>query len=209
MSDTSEQDALQAVAQLSATFNTVIRSEIKSALMNVHTILVAKVISFDGNLIKAQAFSKRLFLNGVGWKNLPPSIDCPVMFPAGGDWVLTFPIQAGDECLLMFSERCINAWFQNGDISIPDRDHTHSFEDAFAFVGVNSRGRQLSNVQTDGVELRARDRSTYIKMSAGLVEVKGNLHVTGDVVANSAINPISLETHIHTDPQGGDTGVPV
>src|ERR1017187_4563251 len=44
----------------------------------------------------------------------PPLEDCPVSFPAGGGYIFTFPIAAGDECEVRFASRCIDAWWQSG-----------------------------------------------------------------------------------------------
>jgi hypothetical protein len=50
------------------------------------------------------------------YPNLPLLVDCPVMFPGGGGCTLTFPVTAGDECLVVFASRCIDAWWQNGGV---------------------------------------------------------------------------------------------
>ncbi|EKN3638181.1 Gp138 family membrane-puncturing spike protein, partial [Yersinia enterocolitica] len=51
--------------------------------------------------------------------DLPLLVDVPVIFPRGGGCTLTFPIKAGDECLLIFSDRCIDFWWQNGGVQEP------------------------------------------------------------------------------------------
>ena len=41
---------------------------------------------------------------------IPILPDVPVVFPRGGGCTLTFPVKPGDECLLVFSDRCIDFW---------------------------------------------------------------------------------------------------
>jgi hypothetical protein len=45
---------------------------------------------------------------------LPLLVDVPVFFPRGGGFTLTFPVKSGDECLVVFSSRCMDAWWQSG-----------------------------------------------------------------------------------------------
>ena len=47
---------------------------------------------------------------------IPMLLDCPVMMPRGGGYALTFPVAAGDECLVIFADSCIDAWWQSGGI---------------------------------------------------------------------------------------------
>lgn len=42
-------------------------------------------------------------------KNYPLLVDVPVVFPRGGGCTLTFPVKAGDECLVIFADRCIDS----------------------------------------------------------------------------------------------------
>ena len=48
--------------------------------------------------------------------NYPILVDLPVIFPRGGGVTLTFPIKEGDECLIVFSSRSIDFWWQNGGV---------------------------------------------------------------------------------------------
>ncbi|CRL45415.1 hypothetical protein SGGMMB4_03116 [Sodalis glossinidius str. 'morsitans'] len=47
---------------------------------------------------------------------LPLLVDVPVIFPRGGGVTLTFPVAVGDECLVVFADRCIDFWWQNGGV---------------------------------------------------------------------------------------------
>ena len=82
----------------------------------------------------------------VGGKNLKPPIltDVPVFFPGGASSGIVFPIQKGDECLVVFADCCIDAWFQNGGSSTPISVRKHDLSDGFAFVGFRSKKNSLS-----------------------------------------------------------------
>ncbi|WP_302441547.1 Gp138 family membrane-puncturing spike protein, partial [Bilophila wadsworthia] len=68
--------------------------------------------------------------------DLPILPDVPVVFPGGGGFALTFPVAAGDECLVVFASRCIDAWWQSGGVGEPMEPRMHDLSDGFALVGV-------------------------------------------------------------------------
>ena len=89
---------------------------------------------------------------------MPVLLDCPVVFPGGGGCVLTFPLAAGDECLVVFASRCIDAWWKLGGIQGPTRARMHSLSDGFAIPGPRSQPRKVTastlsaQLRTDGGE---------------------------------------------------------
>ncbi|GFM38007.1 Gp138 family membrane-puncturing spike protein [Desulfovibrio psychrotolerans] len=97
--------------------------------------------------------------------NLPLLVDVPVVFPAGGGFTLTYPIRKGDECLVIFASRCIDAWWQNGGIGRPLETRMHDLSDGFAFVGPRSQVRRLApGVDADNVQLRTDDGKAHVTM---------------------------------------------
>ena len=130
---------------------------------------VGHIISFDGDsqTAKCQVGIRRIFRGDKGPVDLPPLVDCPVYGPAGGGFALTFPIAAGDECLLAFADRAIDFWWQNGGVQLPAEYRLHDLSDAIAFVGLPSlRGaRKMSGgVSGSAAELRALDGSSSISL---------------------------------------------
>lgn len=83
--------------------------------------------------------------NGVNQSTtLPLLVDVPVVFPRGGGCTLTFPVKAGDECLVIFADRCIDFWWQSGGVQEPVDDRTHDLSDAFCIVGPQSLAKKLA-----------------------------------------------------------------
>lgn len=118
-------------------------------------------------IVEVQPTIKLQVQDGKGnwsWVNPPLLIDCPLHFPRGGGWTLTFPIAAGDECLVVFSSRCIDAWWQSGGIQVQAELRMHDLSDGFAFAGFNSVPNVTPNISTDSVELRSRDDTTRVKL---------------------------------------------
>jgi hypothetical protein len=98
---------------------------------------------------------------------LPLLVDVPVIFPSGGGFTLTFPIAQGDECLVVFSCRCIDAWWQSGGVQEPLEARMHDLSDGFAIVGPRSQARKLADVSTTNTQLRTDDGATYIEIQPG------------------------------------------
>jgi hypothetical protein len=114
------------------------------------------------------------------WIKLPLLVDCPVQFPSGGGYTLTFPVTAGDECLVAFSSRCIDAWWQSGGIQQQSMLRMHDLSDGMVFVGIKSLPHIPSAISTNSVQLRSNAGSTYIDLVEEMVTV-----VSTNVIVNS------------------------
>ncbi|WP_036769313.1 phage baseplate assembly protein V [Photorhabdus australis] len=96
--------------------------------------------------------------------SLPLLVDVPVVFPRGGGVTLTFPVKAGDECLVVFADRCIDFWWQSGGVQEPVDERQHSLSDAFAIVGPQSQSKRISGISTSTAQLRTDDGAAYIEL---------------------------------------------
>ncbi len=96
--------------------------------------------------------------------DLPLLVDVPVVFPSGGGFTLTFPIHEGDEVLVVFADRCIDAWWQSGGVAEPLESRMHNLSDGFALVGPFSRPEALPDVSAEDVQLRTDDGRAAVTM---------------------------------------------
>lgn len=85
-------------------------------------------------------------LSGGAYVELPLLSDVPVFFPGGAASGITFPVQKGDECLVVFSDSCIDAWYQYGGTQNPVSLRRHDLSDGFAFIGFRSKKNALPSV---------------------------------------------------------------
>ncbi|NHB94369.1 phage baseplate assembly protein V [Photorhabdus cinerea] len=99
--------------------------------------------------------------------SLPLLVDVPVIFPRGGGVTLTFPVKAGDECLVIFADRCIDFWWQSGGVQEPADQRQHDLSDAFAIVGPQSQSKRISGISTNTAQLRSDDGAAYIELDPG------------------------------------------
>jgi len=108
----------------------VLKQDILSSL---HCALPGTVMSFDAEAQTAviqPAVKRRAEQRDVP---LPLLRDVPVFMP------VSFEINPGDACLVIFADCDIDAWFETGEASIPASNRTHSLSDGFAFVGFRPR----------------------------------------------------------------------
>lgn len=160
--------------------------------------------------------------------NLPVLVDVPIVWPRAGGFALTFPIKAGDEVLVVFSSRCIDAWWQSGGVGVAAEARMHDLSDGFAVFAPTSQSKKLSNVSPSNVQLRAEAGTTYVEiapggkikllgatsidLSAPTINIAGtNININGTTTQTGgmSIGGITFGTHKHTDPQGGNTGGPI
>jgi len=110
----------------------------------------------------------------------PLIIDVPVFFAGGGLGSLTFPVAAGDECLVLFNDRDIDLWFKNSQVGIPNSNRLHDISDGFALVGFRSEQNALVDFLLTGVKLRHGDANVYLQdgteatLKSGTSQVKVN-----------------------------------
>lgn len=225
---------LQLDAELSGREDSAIAEYVETRLREVRTLIPGIIISFDGptQTAQVQPAIKRVFVTKnpgqdavVTQVAIPPCVNVPVRFPRGGGFVLTFPVQAGDECILHFSDRAIDFWYQNGGIQLPSEYRMHHLSDAFATVDVASQPNVIPNFNTAAPEWRTLDGATLIRIEPGQVTIIGNLILQGNLTqtGNQAVtggvtttedvvaNGISLDTHRHPGVQAGtsQTGEPI
>jgi hypothetical protein len=166
---------------------------------------------------------RRLQDGSYTWEKLPLLLDCPVVFPGGGGFAVTFPVKKDDECLVIFSSRCIDTWWQSGGVdNIQAELRLHDLSDGFAIVGPFSQSKVLASVSTTTAQLRNLAGDAYVELAAGGVvnikapgglNVNGNTVVTGTMQASGEITAVGTHTvsaHKHggVTAGGGQTGTP-
>ena len=105
--------------------------------------------------------------------NLPLLVDVPVVFPRGGGCTLTFPVKEGDECLVIFADRCIDFWWQSGGVQEPVDGRMHDLSDAFCIVGPQSQAKKISGISASAVELRSDDGSAKLSLNPASGAING------------------------------------
>jgi hypothetical protein len=130
------------------------------------------------------------------WVELPLLVDVPIVLPRAGNFILTMPITAGDECLVIFGDVCIDAWYSLGKIQNQIDKRRHDLSDGFALLGCWSQPNVIPNYSTNSVQLRNEAGTSYIELKDAQINL---------VAASVKINNKEFSTHTHSAPSGGGT----
>jgi hypothetical protein len=114
------------------------------------------------------------------WTKLPLLLDVPIALPRAGNFALTLPVQKNDECLIIFSDMCIDGWWSLGGIQNQLEKRRHDLSDCFAILGTYSQPNKISNYSTDSAQLRNLSGTQYIGLSDNEVNIVGNLKINGE-----------------------------
>lgn len=187
-----------------------ISAAIDASRADIWTALPGIVQSFDPAAVTATA---QPAITGVVTQSdgthqavrLPLLLDCPVVFPRGGGCTLTFPVKSGDECLIVFASRCIDAWWQSGGVQVPMEMRMHDLSDGFVLVGPMSQTKKIGNISTTDVQLRSDDGQAFLGINPSSHDITlsttGNIamQATGDITMqaeniNMTANKITMDT---------------
>ena len=158
--------------------------------MRIRTTTIGTIEKYDA---ATQMATVKLACNQVtdtldqNFLSLEPGtlIEVPVEFHRCGNFVVTFPIQKGDDCVVTFFEQGISHWLYedrrkykvtNGR---PEAAATRKFDssDAICRVVVGNMNHTIGSFNTDGLEIR--------NMAGGQ---KITLHSNGDITLTTSAN---------------------
>ena len=177
----------------------------QSNTVSVQPALMVRVTGMDGS---------------EQWLELPLLLDCPIVFPGGGGFTLTFPLAQGDECLVVFASRCIDNWYaQLGDVGASGLSRTqaelrmHDLSDGFCLPGIRNKTRALPEISTTDVQLRSDAGTAFLSIrenSDVLIQTDTNVTVfaEGNINATSTGGGITATAETDIDATaGGDINV--
>tara|TARA_R110002167_G_scaffold177446_2_gene377233 strand:- start:178 stop:852 length:675 start_codon:yes stop_codon:yes gene_type:complete len=162
------QQELSGECNLSEAYN-AIRSHITKFETELFTSLPAKVTAYNAEeqTIHALPVMTEPYKDGDVLQFAELQY-IPVMFPSAGGGALTFPINVGDEVLIIFSSRNFDTWWETGESpQLPSTQRYNELTDAIALIGLTSKDKSLK-ANTEDVVLRYNDNSITLKKDGTL-----------------------------------------
>jgi hypothetical protein len=118
----------------------LLRETIECYMTEVHTALPGVVKKYDPAARRAdvQPSCKRKMPGGK-YLDFPVIPDVPVLFPGSKKYTLHFPLDEGDEVLLVASERGTDSWKAKGGKGIEESDpRRFDLQDCYAIPGLQA-----------------------------------------------------------------------
>lgn len=162
-----------------------------SDIFKMNTCYPASIVEFDPvKQVASCKLSIESYYTGLDFSYAKqPAVtllDVPVQFPQGGGWDITFPVKAGDPCMLLFSQRGYDHWLYEAKeeaglvegVPHPDFDRCFSARDAICILGPRPIPKAIPDFNNDGMELRNEAKSQRITFhSSGDVEITTTANV--------------------------------
>lgn len=138
---------------------------------SLNCVKIGQIVSFNSakKTAQVQILFKRQLPNGTSVSN-PVLVDVPVFTMQGGGAALQLPIAAGDQCVVLFSDRNLDAWYQNGAEAVPMTSRAHDLSDGIALVGVNALTSLLA--ANPALEVRLSYQGALVGLKGGKVAIQ-------------------------------------
>ena len=171
-------------------------------LSEVNTCYPAKVVSYNPETQIAQCVLQvEDYYTGLDYsfrkQGAPVLVDVPVMTMQAGGFMMTFPVKAGDDCLLLFAQKGYDHWLYSGASETglvdgrPTPDHYRAFDlsDGICIVGLRPIPRAIPNYNPNDAELRneANNQKIVLKASGDIEIITGNnVNITAQEITAKA-----------------------
>lgn len=211
----------------------LLKDSFREMMKGVCTSIPGHILAFnpDTQLAQVQIGVQRVDLNGSSFP-VQPIIETPVYMP-GGNWCLEYQIESGTEGCILFSQRCIDGWINEGGTAVNPIGRFHDMQDALFLPGFRSMPNALPDFQNNGVRLRNKagdqfawlknDGSIAVENRAGHIRIgaDGTVTINGVTISPTGLisnaedvltkTDISLNNHLTSGVQSGTqtSGVPV
>lgn len=182
-----------------------IKAGVRTGLLDAMVSAPAIIKSFDpsNQTISAEIAIKRI-VDGADEK-YPILLDVPVMSISVQGFHITMPIKVGDECLIIFADRCIDNWFTKGGIQKQAEHRNHHISDGFAIVGINSTPNVIKSYDAENMVIRNDANNQKITLKAsGDIEVDTNKDVNVNCVNANITASASVKIDTPTTTVTGD-----
>lgn len=195
---------------ISPTLAEVIQVQIDSNLIDLHTCLPAKIVSYDSSTQYAsvEIQLQRKYEDGtmLPW---PVIANVPVKHPRcnGGQTYIHMPLTVGDDVVLVMSERSLDNWKTQGGMQDPQDRRKFNITDAYALIGGSAVPDAFTLDDDQAVTIK-HFLSTLEMKKTGKYKIKGGLSdelisILSDFMASisRAFTTTSLGPEPLVDPQ--------
>lgn len=128
---------------------------------------------------------------------MPVLLDVPIVFPRAGGYSLTMPVVKGDECLVVFADFCIDAWWASGGVQAQEDSRRHDLSDGFAILGTWSQPRKVKNYDSTKAKLVHEASGNGVEVDSSGVNLIGSAKVNGQSLDSYIVSISGPWPHSH------------
>lgn len=152
----------------------------KNIMLSLNCHAIATVQSFNSSAQTVSAtinYSKTYYTQtNVGkldakTEAYPILVDMPVISLCGGVSYLSFPIEKGDQCLVLFNDRDMDNYVKGAFSGSPATSRMHSMSDGLALVGLN----KISSYDSNHAKIQWGTNGPQVGVSSTKVMVKNTI----------------------------------
>ncbi len=153
----------------------------RSVMEEIHTAIPGKITSFNPGTGQAVVKPCGTFITGAGKRIAYPAVTgVPVIIPQcpSMNIQIAFPINVGDDCLVIISEQELDAWLGGGE---SENNMKFDLTSAVAIPGLSCKSSDALKEACASGSVIVSNESTKLSVLKDGVEIKGNLSVEGDI----------------------------
>ena len=187
------------------TINDLLNKVKKDVFYSLNCVQIGTIRSYNNvkNTVEVTINFKRMKPD-LEETSYPLLVDVPLVILSGGDSCLSFPVSSGDQCVLLFNDRCIDDWWYDGTVGLPMSSRAHSLSDGLALVGIRNL-KTATTTPSGSVCLEGGSHKIAIKNTTtdlltvlnNLVNVIAGITTVGTPTAHT-ISPTSQQALIGT-----------
>lgn len=183
----------------------LIKLIVENRIKDVHTSIPCIVESFspDGTVTVSPAI-KRISQNDDS-ESVPTLSNVPVIYPSVGKYRIVFPIEKGNEGMILYSEQEITQFIEKGSISDPIMYRRHNRSDAVFIPSMISNPSRSPIDSSKGLVLEEIG-GARIEIGSGQLKLFGTIMF--ESIPGSGLADTRLSTHVHPTAAVGSPSPP-
>lgn len=166
-----------------------------SIMSELRCMMPGEIVSFNAEDQTAEARIMLKRKKGGETLEYPLLVDCPCVILSGGSARITFPIKAGDSCLVLFADRDIDIWYAESKAMPPRTSRRHSFSDAFILIGARNKKNKIEDYYSGGIELKQGENVSVKFSDTGITITDGTAEISlesGKITAKSGSSSMEI-----------------
>lgn len=166
----------------------LLKGAFREFMKGVCTSVPGHIIAFDPitQLSQVQVGITRVDTNGSVF-TIAPIIETPVYMPGGTDFFVECEIEPGAEGVILFSQRCIDMWIENGGVANNPIGRFHDMQDAMFFPGMRSIPGAIKDFANNGIRLRNKAGTQFVWLKADGTCVMDNGKASSTISASGTV----------------------